>query len=135
MLRHRLGSDEAKCRDPAGSVECLGGPEARDVHVQSTIQEVSRLETAGVGWNSDTVASLGGSSSSAARSRLGLTAYVFKQATLKYLKIIDTLSSLVHDVFNMTPCYLISNVFDCFCLGIGRLGGVYTMQEVGGFAG
>ena len=72
MLRDRLGSDEAKCRDPAGSVEPLGGPEARDVHVQSTIQEVSRLETAGVGWNSDTVASLGGSSSSAARSRLGV---------------------------------------------------------------
>lgn len=65
----------------------------------------------------------------------GLTAYVFKQATLKYLKIIDTLSSLVHDVFNITPCSLILNVFDCFRLGIGRLGGVYTMQEVGGFAG
>ena len=59
-----------------------GEPEAWDVHVQSPIQNVSRLETAGVGWNSDTVASLGGS------YRLllhgpgwGLTAYVFKQAT------------------------------------------------------
>lgn len=124
MLRDRLESDEAKSRDLAGSVEPLGEPEAWDVHVQS-----------GVGWKSDTVASLGGSSSSAAPSRLGLTAYVFRQATLKYLKIIDTLSSLVHDVFNITPCYRISNVFYCFCLGIGRLGGVYTMQEVGGFAG
>ena len=82
MLRDRLRSDEAKSCDPAGSVEPLVGPGASDVHVQSTIQEVSKLETAGLVWNSESAASIGGSSSSAARSRLGLTACVFKQATL-----------------------------------------------------
>ena len=90
----------------------LGWPRSSSyVHVQSTIQEVCELQEAGFVWNSESAAHIGGSSS-AARSRLGLTAYVFEQATFGYP------CPLLYTYFqhNLVSCVILGELATRFCL-------------------